>query len=239
MRYIGHLDTMRFFQKAIRRAQIDIAYSEGFSPHQIMSFAYPLGVGMESDAEYFDIEVRTFTDAEDVRSRLDLVTGEDVSILSVRMLPERAENCMSAVIGADYMIGCKKGYDHTLLPKDRKLWEEALSSFMARETVIVEKSTKKGTQMTDIRPFIIECRLCDAVETDAFSSEDIMDTECPVLFLKACAGSRANLKPGLFMQTFLDYAGWEAEELGIAVTRKELYALSGETWIPLEDVGTE
>ena len=39
MRFIGHLDIMRYFQKAMRRANIDIAYSEGFSPHQIMSFA--------------------------------------------------------------------------------------------------------------------------------------------------------------------------------------------------------
>ena len=56
MKYIGHLDMMRFFQKAIRRAGIDVAYSEGFSPHMIMSFAYPLGVGMTSSGEYFDLE---------------------------------------------------------------------------------------------------------------------------------------------------------------------------------------
>ena len=45
------------FQKAVRRAKIDIRYSEGYSPHQIMSFAAPLGVGITSDGEYFDIEV--------------------------------------------------------------------------------------------------------------------------------------------------------------------------------------
>lgn len=42
MKFIGHLDVMRFFQKAIRRAGIDVAYSTGYSPHQIMSFASPL-----------------------------------------------------------------------------------------------------------------------------------------------------------------------------------------------------
>ena len=44
MKFIGHLDVMRYFQKAIRRADIDIAYTEGFSPHMILSFAAPLGV---------------------------------------------------------------------------------------------------------------------------------------------------------------------------------------------------
>lgn len=59
LKFIGHLDVMRYFQKAIRRAGIDIAYSAGFSPHQIMSFAAPLGVGLESNGEYMDIEVHS------------------------------------------------------------------------------------------------------------------------------------------------------------------------------------
>ena len=56
LKFIGHLDVMRYFQKAIRRAGIDICYSSGFSPHQVMSFAAPLGVGLESNGEYMDIE---------------------------------------------------------------------------------------------------------------------------------------------------------------------------------------
>ena len=47
MKFIGHLDMMRYFQKAVRRADIDIRYSEGYSAHQIMSFAAPLGVGIK------------------------------------------------------------------------------------------------------------------------------------------------------------------------------------------------
>ena len=57
MKFIGHLDIMRYFQKAIRRAQIPIAFTGGYSPHMIMSFANPLGVGLTSDGEYFDIEL--------------------------------------------------------------------------------------------------------------------------------------------------------------------------------------
>ena len=51
MKFIGHLDIMRYFQKAIRRAEIPIAFTSGFSPHMIMSFANPLGVGLTSDGE--------------------------------------------------------------------------------------------------------------------------------------------------------------------------------------------
>ncbi len=49
MKFIGHLDVMRYFQKALRRAEIDVKFSEGMSPHMIMSFAAPLGVGLTSD----------------------------------------------------------------------------------------------------------------------------------------------------------------------------------------------
>ena len=58
MKFIGHLDVMSFFQKAMRRAEIPIAFTEGYSPHMIMSFAQPLGVGLTSDGEYFDIELK-------------------------------------------------------------------------------------------------------------------------------------------------------------------------------------
>ena len=57
MKFIGHLDVMRYFQKAIRRSGIDVSYSQGFNPHQLISFAAPLGVGLTSDGEYMDMQV--------------------------------------------------------------------------------------------------------------------------------------------------------------------------------------
>ena len=62
VKFIGHLDCMRFFQKAIRRAKLDVAYSQGSSPHQLMSFASPLGVGITSDGEYLDVEFSSLPD---------------------------------------------------------------------------------------------------------------------------------------------------------------------------------
>ncbi len=91
MKYIGHLDMMRFFQKAIRRAGIDVKYSEGFSPHQIMSFAAPLGVGMESRGEYMDIEVLSMTTAQEMKEALNRVMVEGVEILSVSILPDHGQ----------------------------------------------------------------------------------------------------------------------------------------------------
>ena len=61
VKFVGHLDTMRYFQKAIRRANLPVAFSGGYSPHMIMSFAAPLGVGTESLGEYFDLELSLFS----------------------------------------------------------------------------------------------------------------------------------------------------------------------------------
>ena len=67
VRFIGHLDVMRFYQKALRRAGIDVTYTTGFSPHQVMSFAAPLGVGLTSNGEYMDIQVNSLPEPEPAR----------------------------------------------------------------------------------------------------------------------------------------------------------------------------
>ena len=94
IKFIGHLDVMRYFQKAIRRADIDIKYSEGFSPHQLLSFAQPLSVGATSDGEYLDMTVNTMISTEDIKERLNAVMNEGISILAVEELSENAEKAM-------------------------------------------------------------------------------------------------------------------------------------------------
>ena len=89
-------------RQAMRRADIDIAYSEGFSPHQIMSFAAPLGVGITSDGEYLDIEVHTTRSSEESLRALNEVMVEVVQVLEYKQLPEGTKNAMSSVAAADY-----------------------------------------------------------------------------------------------------------------------------------------
>ena len=98
MKFIGHLDIMRYFQKAMRRADVDIKYSEGFSPHQVMSFAAPLGVGLTSNGEYMDIEVNSMKDSKTMVSQLNEVMVEGIEVLSCRRLEDTAKNAMSMVL---------------------------------------------------------------------------------------------------------------------------------------------
>ena len=138
MKFIGHLDLMRYFQKAMRRADIDICYSSGFSPHMIMSFASPLGVGLTSDGEYLDIEIGNELSSASAVQRLNSVMAEGVEVLSFRRIPEeKASNAMALVAAADYEIRFR---DASILPEDLA---SAWASFCGQDTISVIKKTKK------------------------------------------------------------------------------------------------
>ncbi|MBQ8816858.1 MAG: DUF2344 domain-containing protein, partial [Lachnospiraceae bacterium] len=104
VKFIGHLDVMRFFQKALRRADVDVAYSGGFSPHQIMSFASPLGVGLESNGEYFDVEILSPISSQEFMDRVNAAGIPEIQVTDVRLLPDKAGNAMASVAAADYTI---------------------------------------------------------------------------------------------------------------------------------------
>ena len=110
MKFIGHLDTMRFFQKAIRRADIPVAYSEGFSPHMIMSFAAPLGVGTTSSGEYFDMQLAKDMPTKELVRRMNTAMVEGIEVLSaVRVEDGKASKAMSLVAAADYEVTFREG----------------------------------------------------------------------------------------------------------------------------------
>lgn len=221
MKFIGHLDIMRYFQKAVRRAQIDVAYSEGYSPHMIMSFAAPLGVGLTSQGEYFDMEIRTpIASAEAVR-RLNAVMAEGIEVLSFRKVDDgKASKAMSLVSAADYAVSFREGMEPDVS------WKDKILEFTHQEAIVVWKKTKKSEREIDIKPYIYEMHL----------KED-------KLFFKLAAGSVNNTKPELVMEAFLSYAGVTLEEYSLLVHRLEVYADLGEEGqrrlVSLEDLGEE
>ena len=142
MKFIGHLDIMRYFQKAMRRADIDIAYSEGFSPHQIMSFAAPLGVGLTSDGEYLDIEVKSSKSSKESIVNLNNTMVDGIEILEYKRLPDTAKKSMSIVAAADYKVFYKENYES---PYSVTEWQEKLKEFFTdRPEVLITKKTKKS-----------------------------------------------------------------------------------------------
>ena len=202
MRFIGHLDIMRYFQKAMRRAHIDIAFTEGFSPHMIMSFAAPLGVGLTSDGEYMDIEIRTPVSSEDAIHQLNEVMVEGMKVLSFRQIEEgKAGKAMSLVAAADYTVSFRPGYE----PEGD--WQSKLEEFIQKDSILVLKKTKKSEVETDIRPMIYQLSVKD-----------------DKVHMTLATGSAANLKPELVMSAFLKSEGLDLDPFALSVNRDDVYA---------------
>ena len=112
MKFIGHLDMMRYFQKACRRAGIDVTYTEGMSPHMSMSFAFPLGVGMTSDSEYVDVDINTPVPCDEIIERLNRSAPEGIRFLQAAEIGvTKAEKGMKQVARADYTLRFREGYE--------------------------------------------------------------------------------------------------------------------------------
>lgn len=220
MKFIGHLDIMRYFQKAIRRADIHIAYSEGYSPHQIMSFASPLGVGITSEGEYFDIEVHDTMSSKKSVAALNAVMVEGIKVSSCRLLADDSKNAMSIVAAADYQLRFREGYEPSAD------WQKRFLEFYSQSEIKIVKKTKKSEKEINIKPYIYEFE----IEGDG-------------IFMQLSTGSVTNIKPELVMEAYYRYLGVEPDEMSFSVHRMELYADLGEEdnrrLVSLEELGEE
>lgn len=213
VRFIGHLDVMRFFQKAIRRAEIDVAYTGGFSPHQVMSFAAPLGVGLESNGEYVDVEVHAIGSCQEVKDRLNAASVPGIEVVSVKVLPEDAGNAMASVAAAAYTVRFREGrnpWADTDARKRLPALEKLLSEFLSREEIPYVKETKKGKRECNLRPGIYRLTW----DGDAFH-------------MLLNASSAGNVKPVQVVTALLEGCGEVLRDNALSVTREDVYTDTG------------
>ena len=234
VKFVGHLDTMRFFQKMIRRAEIPIEYSKGFNPHMIMSFASPLGIGITSEGEYFDIELNEPISSEEAIMRMNATTVDGVEVLSFNKIPpEKKKNCMTILTGAGYLV--KQNSSGWPLQKSTKIGKvleedkdlgEVINSFMAQSEIKILKKTKRSEETVDIKPMI-------------YSIKAIEDTSIEMIL---AAGSKENLKPELVMKALYTFLGIKYDAFHFNVHRTEMYTDVGENGerklVSLESLGT-
>ena len=211
VKYLGHLDIMRFFQRCFNRAGVKMIYSEGFNPHQKMSFAMPLGLGIESRGEYLDCEIADGQDLEDVKDQMNQVSGDGFHILSVRELKENACKVMAAVRYASYQIV----FDPAIA--EEKI-DQSIKELKSRRSYMVHKKTKKKEQDVDILTQIMQLSYQDKK----------MD-------LTLRAGGDQNMKAETVANVLFDLMGIDYQREKITIMRLELYA---EELIPLEDFET-
>jgi radical SAM-linked protein len=136
--FIGHLDFLRVFQKTIRRSGLPAAFSQGFNPHLLVSFALPLPVGMASTNDVADIVLAQ--EAPQIYRLLQAAAPQGLDFSP--QITQTDNKCASIIAMADYTFE----YPHALPPTD----------VLSREHIVIEKKTKKGMKQIDIRPNIFD-----------------------------------------------------------------------------------
>lgn len=221
VKYLGHLDMLRYFQKAVMRSRLPIRYSEGFNPHQIMSFAYPLGVSMETKGDYMDIdlveddsfcfhnEAEKIKYEENIVQAMNNVMHEGISICQASIVPDNELNAMASVYAADYDV---------FVMNTEELSDELLQKFMSQDSIIVKKEGKKGNiKEVDIKEGIMELRL----------------NQDNSLFMKLRSGSDSNIKASTIIELLNDMCNMKMKLY--MVRRLEIYRLTEKGIKPLGD----
>lgn len=141
-KYVSHLDFVRMFGRAMRRAHLPIAYSEGFNPHPLLTFALPLSVGYTSNCELLEIVLTEKLLCGEIKERLNAVLPAGVKILEAA----EGKSNMKRLALARYSVFPEKT-------------PTGVAAFMDMDEILIEKKTKSGIRECDIRPDIKEIKV--------------------------------------------------------------------------------
>ena len=176
LRFISHLDLQRFFQRALNRTGLPIAYSQGFNPHAAMAFSSALALGWTSEYEVLDIKLASPVDVDRAREAMAAALPDDLPVFEARLIEDNHPALMPLVHSADYII------------ENSGVTAEMLARFLASETVRAVRKTKSGEREIDIRPLAEDVRLSgDTLLARLMLTEK--DTLKPDLLLLSLSGA--------------------------------------------------
>lgn len=148
LRYTGHLDLHKLWERAARRAQLPLAYSQGFHPQPKMNIAAALPLGFSSRCEVMDMKLEHEIQLEGLRDKLQLTLPAGIQVLSVESADERAPALQTQVESAEYQVALTGSVDASELKRK-------IDSVMEAESIIRERRGK----IYDLRPLIEELSL--------------------------------------------------------------------------------
>lgn len=148
LRYISHLDYASLMQRAICRAKLPAAYSEGFNPHMKLSFASALSVGVTSEAEYMDLEIAGKISEKEIEERLRGALPSGVRLLGIRLLDAKPKALMSLTDEAEYEVEAPLCGSMTDVAA-------ALDAFNAAKECLYIRKTPKKTREIEVKQYIL------------------------------------------------------------------------------------
>lgn len=151
LKYISHLDVLRFIQRAVKRAGINAKYSEGFNPHMKTSFGFPLSLGTESIGEYFELELNENIDLDEFVERMNAVMPKEMQILKANY-SEESQSLMARCAYAQYIIGIES--ENLDIEKLNSLLTEMLETGVTYNRQKKNKKNKYVTKELNTKEYI-------------------------------------------------------------------------------------
>lgn len=143
-RFISHLDLMRLFQRAFKRAGLPLTHTQGFNPRPSVSIALPLSLGAESHCELLDFDLESPVPLEDIRDRLNAALIDGIRVREVYDNGAKIKYLalLQSRLTLEYDGGIPAGA------------ESAIGQLFAQETLVLEKKNRNGVTQQDIIPMI-------------------------------------------------------------------------------------
>lgn len=151
-RFLSHLDLQDLFSRAVRRAGIPAQYSSGFHPHMNMAFASAMAVGLETEGDYFELQVLEELDCAAAKKALAEQMPSGFAIHALGKLPEGLGKLMAVAVRAEYEI----------IEPDAA-FSAWLSQLLEQESFVIERQRKGKTRQMDLRPLIYEAELGQSI----------------------------------------------------------------------------
>ncbi|MEE9583471.1 MAG: TIGR03936 family radical SAM-associated protein [Dehalococcoidales bacterium] len=147
IKFISHLDIIRLWQRAFRRAGIPLAYSEGFNPHPRISLAAPLALGVTSEAELMDVFTTRVVSPHIFEESVNRQLLPGINILQVYQIAITLPSLQSRIRYAEYMVEVET-------ERDEKEIEAALASLLSKEHLPWQHQRDTGPRSYDLRALI-------------------------------------------------------------------------------------
>jgi len=215
VRHLGLLDLQRTMQRALRRSGLPVAYSKGFNPHIVMSFASALSSGIPGDAELLDVSLCGDTTEEECLTAMNRVLPPSLACSRVRLVDDRFPKASASLRTAQYRISLRGG--------DTQRIVQCIADFLVQEEIMALRKTKKSETMVNIRPMIHDL-------TAQYDSQ----TDSAVMIARVSFVELATLKPDLLLESLCAHCGAQLPRCEIRRTHL-LGEINGQA-IPLIDM---
>lgn len=210
IRHIGHLDIQRSVQRGLRRSGLPVAYSNGFSPHILVTFASALSTGACGTREIMDVTLTEEVPAAEFLERMNKAMPPEMQLSEVRIVDQKHPALMACLRAAKYDLLIRD-------PEQAKKLTAAINIMMSKESIQAIRKTKTSMKECNIKPLILS-----------------LSSEGQHIFATLTLTEREACKPGMLMEALSGEAGIDAG-IRMLVTRT---ALLGEddagNLVPLE-----